>query len=157
MRDMQYTGLNLLKIIAAFHVVTNHCPYYGTMCDTFSKFLPPANAVFALMAGFFMFKEDRQFSIATWLTRRVSRLIYPYVCWLILYLMTAFLCSNHFDFYNIFVPKSIGKWISVVFLNYVVLLSMGVSSVLDFLTESCLHQVDILGIPVCGYIVCIMQ
>ena len=89
-KTARYGGLDLLRGLAAFVVVLIHTPVppSDTVKPVLLDLLPPANAVFALMAGFFMLEGLRkQADLRAWLKSRLHRLVVPYLLWTVAYVL----------------------------------------------------------------------
>lgn len=86
----RYQGLDLLRAWAAFVVVLIHTP--GSPSDKLQPLLldllPPANAVFAIMAGYHMIEGLRKAQrTSAWLSSRVRRLLVPFFVWSLVYVL----------------------------------------------------------------------
>lgn len=85
--DRQH-GIDLLRAIAALAVVLIHTPdkLGDGMAVAVREALPNPNALFALMAGYFMAGKALAPPVA-WLKRRAARLLAPYAAWTVIYVL----------------------------------------------------------------------
>jgi peptidoglycan/LPS O-acetylase OafA/YrhL len=89
-KPARYEGLDMLRGLAAFVVVLIHTQALPNddVKAMLLDLLPPANAVFAIMAGFFMLEGLRKRAEAgVWLTSRFQRLVLPYLLWTAFYIL----------------------------------------------------------------------
>lgn len=89
-KPARYEGLDMLRGLAAFVVVLIHTQALpnDAVKALLLDLLSPANAVFAIMAGFFMLEGLRKRAEArAWLTSRLQRLVLPYLLWTAFYLL----------------------------------------------------------------------
>lgn len=89
-RAGRYAGVDLLRGLAAFVVVLIHTPSVpeDVVVSFLFNVLPPANAVFAVLAGFFMFESLRHPTDGgVWFKARLKRLISPYLFWCVFYVL----------------------------------------------------------------------
>lgn len=87
-------GLDALKLLSAFTVVLIHTSTPSMAWrEPMLRILPPANAVFAMMAGFFLWRvmESAQEKIRPWFGKRVTRLLVPYLIWETVYVVANIL------------------------------------------------------------------
>lgn len=112
MKSSRNTGFDILRILAIFTVVMIHTAsadiaYHGW----WMKWLPPANACFAFLSGWFMLPEEKSFGYA--LRKRVLRLLIPYLVWETIYVLAdfAFDLATHK-----FVIPNAKAWLEIVFL-----------------------------------------
>ena len=113
---MRNAGINLLRIIAIFTVVMIHTASEGQVFrDGVLQWLPPANACFAFLAGWFLFKPSSEVSslrdIGGLLSKRFRRLMIPYLVWEMIYVLANIgfdLLSRKFN------PPAGADWIGIV-------------------------------------------
>ena len=110
-------GFDILKILAAFTVVLIHTsvPNMDWQQMAFAC-LPPANAVFGIMAGFFLWRimDDARAKVKEWLGRRIARLLLPYLIWESVYVIlnVIFDCLRGND---ISILSDECSWLGIVF------------------------------------------
>ena len=110
-------GIDLFRIFAIFTVVLIHSASTDiSYRDGVLRWLPPANACFALLAGWFLFKPacgDLTFStVGGLLVKRLKRLVVPYLIWEMIYV----LANMGFDLLSGKLQLSaLPDWIGIVF------------------------------------------
>ena len=86
-----YGGLDVLRGLAAFAVVVIHTPVAegDPVKTSLLAVLPPANAVFAMMAGFLMVDGLTRAPVKfkDWMVGRARRLLVPYAVWTVVYVL----------------------------------------------------------------------
>lgn len=110
-------GIDLFRILAIFTVVLVHSASTDiSYRDGVLRYLPSANACFAFLAGWFLFKpacEDLTLSaIGRLLAKRLKRLVIPYLIWEGVYVLLNIgfdLLSGGFN------PPAGGDWAGIVF------------------------------------------
>lgn len=88
---MRNIGLDLLRVFAIFTVVLIHSTPCGYQIrDDILRYMPPANACFAFLAGWFLFAPESLLSekkIGQLILKRVNRLVIPYLIWEMIYVL----------------------------------------------------------------------
>ena len=88
---MRNAGIDLLRILAIFTVVLIHSASTDiSYRDGILRYMPPANACFAFLAGWFLFKVSGGVSIrelGQLVIKRVRRLVVPYLVWESIYVL----------------------------------------------------------------------
>ena len=89
-KNERNVGLDLLRVLAIFTVVliqsaSTDISYRNGLLH----YMPPANACFAFLAGWFLFKPESLLSekIGQLVLKRVNRLVIPYLIWEIIYVL----------------------------------------------------------------------
>ena len=116
---MRNAGIDLLRILAIFTVVVIHTASEGqAFRDGVLQWLPPANACFAFLAGWFLFKPASEAltlrDIGGLLGKRLRRLMIPYLVWEGIYVMANIgfdLMAGKFN------PPVGTDWIGILFLG----------------------------------------
>ena len=110
-------GIDFLRVLAIFTVVIIHSASTDiSYRDGVLRYLPPANACFAFLAGWFLFKpaceDSTPGAIGGLLVKRFKRLVIPYVVWEIIYV----LANMGFDLLSgKFKPSALPNWGELVF------------------------------------------
>lgn len=110
-------GIDLFRIFAIFTVVLIHSASTDiSYRDGVLRYLPPANACFAFLAGWFLFKPACEnltpSAIGGLLAKRLKRLFIPYVVWEMIYVLADMgfdLLSGKFQL------STWPDWIGIVF------------------------------------------
>jgi len=127
MKEGRNINVDLLRGLCAYVVVFIHTPGDSSRLFWLSV-LPPANAVFAMLAGWYMLtgltccKETSQETkqgqeILSWLKERGHRILLPYAFWSLIYIglniaLDALLRRpSNFNFH------SVGQWVSIILLG----------------------------------------
>lgn len=84
-------GLDILRVMIMFMIVMIHAPFRKdvAMPDWASTIINSANAMFALLAGWFMVLPQGGEALP-WLKRRTYRLLVPYLIWELFYIVLQF-------------------------------------------------------------------
>ena len=93
------SGIEFLRIVAIFTVVMIHSGTTDMLYrDAILRYMPPANACFAFLAGWFLFKRQETRlqlgDIGRLVLKRIKRLIVPYLVWELVYVFV----NMGFDF-----------------------------------------------------------
>ena len=109
-------GIDLFRIIAMFTVVLIHSACTDVAFrDGVLRWLPPANACFAFIAGWFLFKTCEDLtprSIVGLIGKRLKRLVLPYLVWVGVYV----LANIGFDLLQgKFQLLALQDWVGIVF------------------------------------------
>lgn len=111
-------GLDALRVLAIFTVVLIHSASTDiSYRDGVLRYMPPANACFAFLAGWFLFKVPGEVSIrevGQLVVKRVRRLVVPYLAWesiYVLFNMVFDLVAGQFQ-----LPEP-SRWWGIVFLG----------------------------------------
>jgi surface polysaccharide O-acyltransferase-like enzyme len=110
-------GLDFLRVVAILTVVLTHTSTSDlSFRDNILCFLPSANACFAFLAGWFLFKSSETGltieCVGHVIIRRTQRLVIPYLLWEMIYV----LMNIGFDFIsNKLKMPTMREWIDIVF------------------------------------------
>lgn len=111
-------GIDLFRVVLIFTVVLIHSPGKGVEYrDGILWWLPYANACFALLAGWFMFQDEKltlRGSLGEWLCRRSKRLLVPYLIFEFINTMLHFAAQAYGGVSN---WPTIGEWVGYIFMG----------------------------------------